>query len=170
MAIVNRDKDTSEQRDWITWSSAGTCFGASFGAPGGIGAGGVQVGATIYLAGPMPYPYIVQSANAIAFGTSGAPQLGFSILRPFVGQAATVIAIGNSNMVVCSGQSFLGFGASAVGYLGYSGLAATGSTLLLGQRGDMLLATTIVANTACTSLNINMVVQKVQDILSLDGV
>lgn len=170
MALVNRDKDGSEQRDWISWSSAGTCFGASFGAPGGIGAGGVQVGATIYLSGPIPFPYVLQSANAMAYGTSGAPQLVFSILRPFVGQLSTLIAVGISNMVICNGASFLGFGSSAVGFLGYSGLAATGSTLLLGQRGDILVATTAVANTACTALTINMVVKRVQDVVTMDGV
>lgn len=168
MALVNRDKDASEQRDWITWTSNGLNFGATYAVTTQPGV--VPVGATLYLAGPMPYPYVVQSANAMTFGTSGAPQLSFSILRPYVGQAATVIAIGISNMVICSGQSFLGFGASAVGYLGYSGLAATGSTLLQGQRGDILVATTAGANTASNQLVINMVVQKVQDTLSMDGV
>lgn len=169
MALVNRDKDASEQRDWISWSSQGAAFGFGVaGATGGVDS--VPVGTTLYLAGPMPYPYVVQSANAIAFGTSGAPQLSFFILRPVVGAAATLISIGISNMVVCNGSSFLGFGASAVGYLGYSGLVAVGSTLLFGQRGDIIGANTIGANTACTTLNINLVVQKVQDVVSMDGV
>jgi len=166
MAIVNRDLDSSQQRDVIYWSSQGGQYGSTFVIAGGQ----VPVGITLYLAGPMPYPYLVQSANAIAYGTSGAPQLSFSILRPIVGQLSTLVAISISNMVICAGQSFLGFGASAVGFIGYSGLAAAGSTLLLGQRGDMLIATTAVANTACTTLNINMVVQKLQDIISMDGV
>lgn len=170
MALVNRDKDASEQRDWISWSSMGLSFGASYGAPGGIGPGGVATGITLFLTGPMPYNFIVQSANAMAVGTSGAPQLAFSILRPIVGAAMTAIPISISNMVICSGQSFLGFGSSAVGFLGYSGLAATGSTLLFGQRGDQLLASTAVANTACTVLTINMVVQKVADVVQMDGV
>jgi hypothetical protein len=168
MALVNRDKDASEQRDWITWSSNGLNFGSTFAV--GTGQGAVPVGATLYLAGPMPYNYVVQSANAMTFGTSGAPQLSFGILRPVVGQLATLVAISISNMVICSGQSFLGFGASAVGFIGYSGLAATGSTLLNGQRGDILVATTAVANTCCNQLVINMVVQKVQDIVTMDGV
>lgn len=166
MAIVNRDLDATQQRDVYMWSSQGGQYGSTFVIPGGQ----VPVGITLYLAGPMPYPYVVQSANAIAYGTSGAPQLSFSILRPVSGQLSTLIAISISNMVICAGQSFLGFGSSAVGYLGYSGLAAAGSTLLLGQRGDMLIATTAVANTACQTLNINLVVQKVQDVLSMDGV
>lgn len=169
MALRNADKDSSEQRDWITWNSTGQAWGFGLaGATGGVGS--VPTGSTLFLAGPMPYPYVIQSANAMSIGTSGAPQLAFTILRPIAGAAMTSIAIGISNMVICSGISFLGFGSSAVGYLGYSGLAATGSTLLLGQRGDLLLATTAVANTACTQLMINMVVQKVQDVVKMDGV
>lgn len=170
MAITNKDKDPSEQRDVYSWNSQGLSFGASYGAPGGIGVGGVATGITLFLAGPIAYPYVLQSVNAMAIGTSGAPQLVVSILRPFVGQAMTAILVGISNMVICSGQSFLGFGASAVGYLGYSGLAPTGSTLLLGQRGDIIVASTAIANTACTILSVNLVLQKVQDVLQLDGV
>ena len=169
MGITNRDKDVSEQRDCIYWSSQGQAYGfGTIGATGGVGS--VPVGITIYIAGPMPYAYTVQSANSMAFGTSGAPQLAFGILRPVAGQLATFVAIGISNMVVCNGASFLGFGSSAVGYVGYSGLAAAGSTLLLGQRGDILVATTIGANTASTLLTLNLVVVKTQDVLQMDGV
>ena len=170
MPLLNRDKDASEQRDVLSWNSVGLSFGASYGAPGGIGQGGVATGITLFLAGPMPYPYVLQSVNALAVGTSGAPQLVFSILRVAASAAMTAIAVSISNMVICSGQSFLGFGASAVGFLGYSGLAAAGSTLLLGQRGDLIVASTAVANTACTTLAVNLVVQKIQDTLTLEGV
>jgi hypothetical protein len=170
MALRNADKDPSEQRDWIMWNSLGLSFGASYGAPGGIGPGGVQTGITLVLSGPMPYPYVVQSANAMAVGASGAPQLVFAILRPAVG-GMTTIPIGISNMVVCQGTSFSSFGGTGTfGGMGYSGLAPTGSTLLLGQRGDLLVASTAIASTACTFLTINIVVQKVQDIIQMDGV
>lgn len=169
MALRNGDKDSSEQRDWITWNSTGQAFGfGTLGATGGVGS--VGTGITLFLAGPMPYPYVVQSANAMAVGTSGAPQLAFSILRPIPSAAMTAIPISISNMVICSGQSFLGFGSSAVGFMGYSGLAATGSTVLIGQRGDILVASTAVANTASNMLMINMVVKKIQDVVTLDGV
>lgn len=170
MAILNRDLDPSSQRDWITWSSQGLSFGASYGAPGGLGVGGVATGTTLMLTGPMPYNYTLQNINAMAVGTSGSPQLVPFILRSIPSAAMTSIAVSISNMIICSGQSFLGFGASAVGYLGYSGLAATGSTLLIGYRGDILAATTAVANTACNFLSINIVVQKVQDTLTMDGI
>lgn len=170
MALRNADKDPSEQRDWISWSSMGLSFGASYGAPGGLGVGGVATGQTLYLTAPMPYNYIIQSANAMApNGVSGAPQLAFSIWRPTTA-GVTIIGIGISNMVIAQGASFTGYGFSGPYSLGYSGLAATGSTLLLGQRGDILMATTQVANTACTLLTINIVVQKTQDIVQMDGV
>ncbi len=170
MALRNADKDPSEQRDVFYWNSQGLSFGASYGSPGGIGPGGIQTGITLFLVGPLPYNYVLQNVNAIAIGTSGAPQLAFSILRPIVGAAMTSIAVSISNMVICSGQSFLGFGASAVGFLGYSGLAPTGSTLLLGYRGDLIVASTAVANTAVTNLAVNIVVQKIQDTIQLDGI
>lgn len=164
MAIVNRDLDASLQRDVIHWTSLSLPAGVTFGS------GYVQTGITLYISGPMPYPFIVQSANAMSVGASGAPQLAFSLLRPAVG-GMTVIGLGVSNMVVCAAASFAGFGYSGTfATIGYSGLAATGSTLLMGQRGDVLMATTQAANTACTQLNINMVVQKVQDIITMDGV
>lgn len=152
MAIVNRDGDASEQKEWITWVS-GPASGVSYGL-------GVGVGVTIVLAGPIPYPYSIQSCAALALGMSGAPQLAFSILRP--GNGNTVIAIGLSNMVVSNGFS--------LAPVGYSGLAAQGSTLLLGQRNDILLATTVGANTAFTNLVVNVVVKKTQDIVSHNGI
>ena len=164
MAILNRDLDPSLQRDVYTWtsqfSSGGVTFGTSY----------VGTGITLYLAGPIPYPYIIQSVNAMCIGSSGTPQLIFAILRPIPG-GMTTLPISISNLVIANGQSFLAFGASGTpGYLGYSGLAPTGSTLLLGQRGDVLIASTAVANTAVNNLMISMVVQKVQDIITLHGV
>jgi hypothetical protein len=159
MAIVNRDGDVSEQKEWISWSSGSPNAVSGVTFPQGY----LATGATLFIAGPMPYPYVIQSFNAIATGTSGAPQLVFSIQRSISGSAATVIAIGISNMVVPVAASF-------PASLSYSGLAATGSTLLLGQRGDIILATTAVANTAMNQLMINMVVKKTQDIVSYNGI
>ena len=165
MAILNRDLDPSQQRDWISWNSGAFPAGVTFGS------GYVPTGVTLYLSGPIPYPYVVQSANAVTVGASGAPQLVFSIYRPLLG-GATVIGLGISNMVVAAGASLIAAtgGTGTFSYMGYSGLAATGSTLLLGQRGDVLIATTAGANTASNQLLINMVIQKVQDTLSMDGV
>ncbi len=154
MALRNADKDASEQRDWISYSSNGA----------------VATGAVLYLNGPVPYNYVLQSANAMTVGASGAPQISFGIYRAIVGAAATLISVGISNMVIANGASYTGTGFSGPSSLGYSGLAATGSTLLLGFRGDILVATTAGANTASNQLLINLVLQKTQDIVQMDGV
>lgn len=160
MALINRDKDVSEQKDFLTWSSAqgpGT-------AGGTFGNGYVATGATLYLFGPMPYPYTLQSINAIApIGVSGAMELTPLIFRPVSG-GATMIAISISNLVTVKGISF-----NTTNGFGYSGLAATGSTLLNGQRGDVIAVTTAGANTAVAMLLINAVVKKTQDIVSMNG-
>jgi hypothetical protein len=143
MAIVNRDLDVSQQKETFTFASNSA----------------VVTGVTLALFGPMPYPGTVQSVQGVALGVSGAPQLAFSIFRPANGN--TVIGMGISNMVVINGIS------NPV--TSYSGLAASGSTLLNFQRGDIMLATSSVANTACTQLVVQMVVKKTQDIVSHNG-
>ena len=152
MPIINRDGDVSEAKEWITWVASQS--GASY-----LGLG---TGITIMLAGPMPYPYIIQSAAAVATGTSGAPQLVFAINRVIGNTGVTSIVIGISNYVIPSSASF----APSVGW---SGLVQ-GSTLAIGFRGDILVASTAVANTACTNLLINVVVKKTQDIVSHNGI
>ena len=153
MAIVNRDGDVSEQKEWITWCAAPS-NGASY-----LGLG---TGLTLLLAGPMPYAYVVQSAMAVATGTSGAPQLVFAISRVIGNTGVTSIVIGISNYIIPSSASFMPV-------VGFSGLVQ-GSTLLIGQKGDYLVASTAVASTACTNLLINVVVKKTQDIVSHNGI
>lgn len=167
MGIINRDGDITEKKEWIDWTSqqgSGT-------AGGTFGNGYVATGETLYLAGPIPYPFAVQSAQGFSpNGGSGAIQLAFSIARPLVG-GMTIIAIGLSNMVVCNGVSFLGFGFSGTySTMGYSGLVNQGSTLLTGQRGDVLMATTQGANTASNLLMIQIVLVKTQDIVTHNSV
>lgn len=151
MAIVNRDLDASQTKEVIHWMST-PATGISYGL-------GVGTGVTIFISGPMPYPGTVQSAQAVAIGRSGAPELVFSLFRPANGN--TVVALGISNLVIPNGLS------AAV--TSYSGLAATGSTLLNFQRGDMFMVTTAGANTACTNLVVSMVVKKTQDIVTHNG-
>jgi hypothetical protein len=112
----------------------------------------------------MPYNYTLQSLNAIApIGVSGAMQLTPLICRPVSG-GFTVLAVSISNMVIVPGISF-----NTTNGFGYSGLAATGSTLLNGQRGDIIAVTTAGANTAVQMLLVNAVVKKTQDIVSYNG-
>lgn len=160
MPIINRDGDNSEKKEWVNFSS-GFATGISYGL-------GVGTGVTMIIGGPIPYPYVVQTVYAYAMGVSGAPQLAFGILRPLPGAVgasfpgSTVILIGVSNLVLSSGTTSLA--------QGFSGLAAQGSTLLTGQAGDCLLATTAGANSACTQLVINVVVKKTQDIVSHNNI
>jgi hypothetical protein len=167
MAIINRDGDASETKEWLSWTSqqGGGTSGGTFGN------GYVPTGATLYLMGPMPYPFTIQSIRALSpNGGSGAIQLAFLIGRPAVG-GMTLINIGLSNLVVTNGASFAGTGFSGTfATTGYSGLANQGSTLLNGQAGDVLMAVTQGANTASNLLLIQMVWKKTQDIVSHNGI
>ncbi len=152
MPIVNRDGDPSEKKEWINWVSS---YGQS-----GLGVG---TGSTYIIAGPIPYPYIVQSVMAVSSGASGAPQLVMSLNRNINSTGNTAVLIGISNYVIPGG-------ASLAAVTGWSGLAVPGSTLLLGSAGDYITISTAVANTACTQLMINVVLKKVQDIVSHNGI
>lgn len=163
MAILNRDLDSSQQKDVIHWT-----FNSGFGSTT------IGTGFTLALTGPIPYPYTLQSINALALGlaggagTSGAPQLSFNIMRVIPGGGVTMIAVSISSMVIQNGASFAtAYGYSGTLFGGYSGLAATGSTLLLGLPGDIISATTAVANTACQMLTLSMVLKKVQDTVTM---
>ena len=150
MAIINRDADNSEKKEWISYVNGNSL--------------GIVTGVTLTLGGPIPYPYQLQTIQAYAMGMSGAPQLAFYIFRPLVAgpgasyPGSTYIAIGNSNMVLTNGYSSMP--------LGYSGLVPQSSTLLIGQQWDSIVAITSGANTACTQLVVNMVWKKTQDIVS----
>lgn len=147
MGVTNRAKDASEQKDVYTWFS------------NQHGATTVNTGATAYIA-LMPYPGVVQSLRAAAVGLSGVPSLTFAVMRG--GSGGTLIAAGISALMLVE--------IGATGVIGYSGLAATGSTLLNVQAGDLLHIATGVANTACRQLIVEVVVKKIQDIVSYNGV
>lgn len=144
MAIVNRDRDASEQKDVIHFVSNAA----------------VATGATLNAA-ILPYPCSLQSVKVAAFGVSNAMQLAFNVQR-FTSGGLTLIALGISNLVLVN------MGTS--GAQGFSGLAAVGSTLLSLQAGDVLHLVSSVANGNATHLVVNMVVKKLQDIVSHNGV
>lgn len=145
MALVNRDKDPSEQKEVLPWASRGA----------------VATGVTLFL-GVVPYPCALQSLSAAAHGVSNAMQLAFNVERFVVGAGITVIPIGISNLVLVN--------QSTSGILGFSGLVAQGSTLLSLQYGDVLSATTSVANGNALDITLEMVLKKSQDIVSYNGV
>lgn len=147
MALVNRDKDASEQKDVYQYVS-------NF-----VGSTTVSTGATGWIA-MMPYPGVIQSARLGAQGLSGAMQVALQVLR--FASGGTTIAVSISNMVC--------FASGLSGVQGYSGLAATGSTLLNLQAGDILQFETSVANTAARVLLLEVVVKKSQDIVSYNGI
>ncbi len=152
MPFINRDGDNSEKKEWISWS-AGSLTGMS----------AVVTGSTYIIAGPMPYPYVVESVMAVSSGASGAPQLLMGLNRNINRTGNTSMLVGISNYVIPGG-------ASLAALTGWSGLAPQGSTLLIGLAGDYIVMSTAVANTACAQLMLNVVVKKTQDIVSHNGI
>jgi hypothetical protein len=149
MAITNRDLDASQQKDSFSWAYSKNVHGKTT----------INTGAT-FLVCMFPYAGVLQSVRSYGVGLSGSPSLDFKILRFAAG--GTSIACSISSMIVNE------FGTS--GILGYSGLAAAGSTLLLVAPGDILAVQTGVANTAADSLLVQVVIKKTQDVLSYNGV
>jgi hypothetical protein len=143
MAITNRDLDASEQKEVFHWR----------------GHTQINTGYTSWI-GVVPFPCVVQSARAVAVGVSAAMQVAFQAQRFAAGN--TVIGLGISNLILSN------FGTS--GCLGYSGLAAAGSTLLQLQQGDILMFETAVTNSAASQLALEVVVKKTQDIVAHNGV
>lgn len=143
MAIVNRDKDASEQKDVIN---------AVLGA--------VATGATRQVE-VLPYPCTLIGLRAAATGVSNAMQIAFQVNRFIAGTGATAIVLGISNLVLVN--------VGTSGPQGFSGLAAAGSTLLALQAGDVLQCVSSVSNGNATDLAIQFIVKKTQDIVSLNG-
>lgn len=143
MAITNRDKDASEQKDVFTATVVPT------------------VTAATYLLWQAPYPCEVRQLNQAAFGLSGSPFHYINIYRFVVGAGATTITGLHASLgVVAAGTS---------GYQSFSVLGPSSSSLIQMNAGDFLVLTTAVANTACTSVTISGVVKKLQDIVSTYG-
>lgn len=141
MAIVNRSLDTTEQLMAVKMEMQ------------------FEPGATLFvagqslLAGSVDFPVTIVAVNHVVNGISGSPLVDFFVRRA-TSAGVTAIAIGISGMV---GSTFR---------VGYSGLAATGSTLLNLSAGDQLYVRTTTANAAIEKMSLSVVVQKTQDILS----
>lgn len=144
MALVNRDKDASEQKDIYAVK---------------LGALATGVTASMFV---VPYPSLLQNMRSASKGLSGSPQLAFLCTRFIPGAGGTAIPISISNMVLNN------LGTSGV--MGYSGLVATGSTLLNLQAGDILEAVTSGSNAATADLVLTVVLKKLQDVVSCFGV
>jgi hypothetical protein len=137
MAIVNRDLDSSLQRE---------VFGENLGS--------MATGVTrfFFIA---PYPCVVEQVRYAAAGVSNAMQLAF---EKITGAGSSGVPMGISNIVLQN--------RSVSGIVGFSGLAAVGSTLLNLSVGDVVQLVSSVSNGNATDLDVQMVVKKTQDIVS----
>jgi len=144
MAIVNRDCDASQQKEVVHENL-----------------GAVATGVTRH-AFILPFPATLQSVRVSAQGVSNAMQLAIQNTRFIVGTGATAILMGISNIVLQN--------TSVSGVIGFSGLAAQGSSLLALQAGDVLTLVSSVASGNATDLAIQLVIKKTQDIVSHNAV
>lgn len=141
MAIVNRDKDATEQKE--------VCA---------VQLGAVATAATRFLK-IAEYPFVLESVRVSAAGVSNAMQLAF---EKITGAGSSGTPIGISNVVLQN--------RSTSGIVGFSGLAAVGSTLLSFAAGDVIQGVTSVSNGNATDLLVEFVIKKTQDIVSYNGI
>jgi len=143
MALVNRDKDASEQR--YVFGDANTVVGIST----------IQYGFIAPCAGQL-----LQVAQA-AFGLSGSPTIGVQVQRFVVGSGLTTIPLNGSSLLTVTAFSTSGMQTQV--------LPAAGATLVQLLKGDSVQLITSTANTAAT-YQFEMVFQVLQDIKSDYGV
>lgn len=153
MALVNRDKDTTEQREVYT----GTVWVSPSGVSAGIANPGVATGLTFPIA-TIPYPAQLIAAEDVSTGLSGTPVHSLWIYRFIVGTGFTTIPVGQTLTVSALGTS---------GPSGYSLFAAVTFPLL---AGDVVFMYTQGSNAATASTTVTLVVKALQDIKSHFGV
>lgn len=140
MALVNRDKDTTEQRFSLNWADQDV-IGISLLIPLG------QV------------PCAAQFVKTVSYasGLSGSPILGLQLQRFIPGTGFTTFALNGSSLTTVAAYSTSGYQTLAV--------PPQGSTLGNLVAGDQLFVVTSGANTAAT-YNISAVLQVLQDVKS----
>lgn len=140
MAIVNRDLDSSQQRDFYTAPLTNTITGQT------------------YPLLVVAYPSQLVAAMQTVTGLSGAPNHSLWLQRFVVGAGVTSIALGASMASVAfatsGGQTFT---------------LASGVTFQL-QAGDLIVLSTAAANTATTTTVVSLAIRALQDIKSAFGV
>lgn len=137
MAIQNRDLDASLQKVVVHQNL-----------------GAVATGTTkfVWIA---PFTCALEAVRTAAAGVSNAMQLA---VEKITGAGSSGIPCGISNIVLQN--------RSVSGVVGFSGLAAPGSTLLMFQAGDVLQVVSSVTNGNATDLVVECVLKKTQDIVS----
>lgn len=144
MAIVNRDKDASEQK--LEFHTA---------------LGAVATGSTLPIM-HIPYPCQLLDARMSVVGTSGSPTGNIEIHRFIVGTGITQI----------TGQWQAALALQAVGTSGpqrASLAASTSATLLLLQTNDVVVYKSGGANSSITAGALTVVLQSLQDVKTLFG-
>ena len=137
MAIVNRDLDASQQKIVVEHQ---------------LGAVATGVTRFFFIA---PHACTLESIRVSAAGVSNAMQLAF---EKITGAGSSGLPIGISNLVLQN--------RSVSGIVGFSGLAAVGSTLLNLSQGDVLQIVSSVSNGNATDLLVSAVLKKTQDIVT----
>lgn len=137
MAIVNRDLDASEQRKTLQ---------CEFGLTG--------TGLTL-LCVQVPVASELQAIRVAGIGLSGSPTVAFTIGRFIAGTGFTSITGGATTVTITA------FGTSGLQTMA---VAASGSSLVALQAGDILQMTTGGANTAASSYSFAFVIKELVDI------
>lgn len=145
MAIVNRDLDASEQLQVLHFSiNAPTLTGGT------------------YLLGNLPFPCEIKKVEASAAALSGTPALEVEGYKFVAGAGVTI------NSSVMAALTVPAFGTSGIAISASLGVAGSTQVQLAAQ--DQLVATISGANSAVIGLlNVNVVVKKLQDIVSQYG-
>jgi hypothetical protein len=140
MSVLNRTLDVSEQRKVFE-----------------VQTGAMATGVTTVV-GIVPYPSVLDAAQIVAYGTSGAPTYQLNVDRFIVGTGFTtiILATGSSNTPPAFGTSGLG----ASGMI----KAADGSTLLNLLANDVLVLTSGGSNAAAKALAVGVVLKPIQDV------
>jgi len=144
MAIVNRDLDSSEQKEIVN-----------------VAYRAVNTGQTMP-AFVVPFPCELQAVRAACGGVSGSPIVSFFKGAFVTGAGLTMTAMG------VSGIALTATGTS--GIQGISILPASGSTAIQLAAGDVIYINSTGANSAVDALSVHMVLKKLQDIVQTDGI
>lgn len=142
MAVLNRTLDTTEQR-------------VIFEAP--LPAAQLATGVTSVIA-VVPFPCVIDYAQAVANGISGAPTWQINVDRFIAGTGFTtiILATGTSNTPPA-------YGTSGVGSSGMV-MVAVGSTLRNLLANDQLMLTTGGSGAAFKSGTVSVALRPIQDV------
>jgi len=144
MPLVNRDKDTAEQRDLLSFTT-----------------GAVATGVTLNLF-VAPYAAEVSIVESAAVGLSGAPTYQLSISRFVVGAGVTNLGTGGFSLVTVT--AFGTSGAQVVPQV------ASGNSLIQLAKGDVVTLVSGGANSATANLTVTLALKCLQDIKSHWGI